>query len=46
MPTATATDPLTFLVVCAALLAVAAVATLLPGLRVLRIDPALSLREE
>jgi len=40
------TDPLTFAVVIAGLLAVAFIATLLPALRILRLDPALTLRAE
>jgi predicted permease len=40
------TDPLTFAVVVAALLTVALVASLIPALRVLRLDPALTLRAE
>lgn len=39
-------DPATFAAVCAAILLVTALATLLPGLRVLRINPAQTLREE
>ena len=40
------TDPLTFAVVIAGLLVVAFVATLIPALRILRLDPALTLRAE
>lgn len=40
------TDPLTFAAVCATILGVAVLASLLPGWRVTRIDPAESLREE
>jgi len=40
------TDPLTFCVVMLGLLAVALVASLVPALRVLRLDPALTLRAE
>lgn len=39
-------DPATFAAVCAAILLVTVLATLLPGLRVLRINPAQTLREE
>ena len=39
-------DPLTFATVVAALLAVAFIASLIPALRVLRLDPALTLRAE
>jgi predicted permease len=42
----TPTDPLTFVVVIATLLAVALLASLVPALRVLRFDPALTLRAE
>ena len=42
----TPNDPLTFGVVVATLLAVAFVASLVPALRVLRLDPALTLRAE
>jgi predicted permease len=42
----TPTDPLTFGVVVATLLAVALVASVIPALRVLRLDPALTLRAE
>jgi len=42
----TATDPLTFAVVIATLLAVALIASLIPAARVLRLDPALTLRAE
>jgi ABC-type antimicrobial peptide transport system permease subunit len=42
----TPTDPLTFGAVIGLLLAVALVASLLPALRVLHLDPALSLRAE
>ena len=42
----TATDPLTFGLVVATLLAVALVASVIPALRVLRLDPALTLRAE
>jgi predicted permease len=41
-----ATDPLTFVSVAALLLVVALAASLLPALRVLRLDPALTLRAE
>jgi ABC-type antimicrobial peptide transport system permease subunit len=40
------TDPLTFALVIAGLLVVAFVATLIPALRILRLDPALTLRAE
>lgn len=40
------TDPLTFVTVAALLLVVALAASLLPALRVLRLDPALTLRAE
>jgi len=40
------TDPLTFAVVMASLLLVAFVATVIPALRILRLDPALTLRAE
>jgi putative ABC transport system permease protein len=40
------TDPLTFAAVIALLLVVALVASLIPALRVLRLDPALTLRAE
>jgi ABC-type antimicrobial peptide transport system permease subunit len=39
-------DPLTFAVVVATLLAVALTASVIPALRVLRLDPALTLRAE
>jgi ABC-type antimicrobial peptide transport system permease subunit len=39
-------DPITLIAVCAVLLAFAVMASLIPGLRVARIDPAASLREE
>jgi ABC-type antimicrobial peptide transport system permease subunit len=42
----TPTDPLTFAAVIGTLLLVAAVASLVPALRVLRLDPALTLRAE
>jgi predicted permease len=42
----TATDPLTFAAVIGTLLAVAFLASVLPALRVLRLDPALTLRAE
>ena len=42
----TATDTLTFAGACGALFLVAALASFLPGLRVARIDPAQSLRDE
>jgi len=42
----TATDPLTFGAVIAVLLAVAVVASVMPALRVLRLDPAQTLRAE
>jgi ABC-type antimicrobial peptide transport system permease subunit len=42
----TPNDPLTFAVVVATLLAVALVASVVPALRVLRLDPALTLRAE
>ena len=42
----TPNDPLTFAVVVVTLLAVALVASLIPALRVLRLDPALTLRAE
>lgn len=42
----TATDPLTFAAVMTALLAVALLASFLPARRVLRLDPALTLRAE
>jgi ABC-type lipoprotein release transport system permease subunit len=42
----TATDPLTFAAVMTALLVVALLASLLPARRVLRLDPALTLRAE
>ena len=42
----TATDPLTFGVVVVTLLAVAFAASVIPALRVLRLDPALTLRAE
>jgi predicted permease len=42
----TATDPVTFIAVIALLLVVAIVASLIPALRVLRLDPALTLRAE
>jgi putative ABC transport system permease protein len=42
----TPTDPLTFGAVIALLLAVALIASLIPALRVLRLDPALTLRAE
>ncbi len=42
----TATDPITFVAVNALLLAVACVASLVPALKVLRLDPALTLRAE
>jgi predicted permease len=42
----TATDPLTFAAVITALLAVALLASILPARRVLRLDPALTLRAE
>lgn len=42
----TATDPLTFAVVIATLLTVALVASLIPAVRVLRLDPAQTLRAE
>jgi predicted permease len=42
----TPTDPLTFAAVIALLLVVALVASLIPALRVLRLDPALTLRAE
>jgi putative ABC transport system permease protein len=41
-----ANDPLTFAVVVAILFAVALFASLIPALRVLRLDPALTLRAE
>jgi ABC-type antimicrobial peptide transport system permease subunit len=41
-----ATDPLTFAAVGAILFAVAATASVLPTLRILRLDPATTLREE
>jgi ABC-type antimicrobial peptide transport system permease subunit len=41
-----ANDPVTFLGVAALLVAVAAVASLLPALRILRLDPAQTLRAE
>jgi hypothetical protein len=40
------TDPTTFLVVAATLLGVTVVATMIPALRLLRLDPALTLRQE
>jgi predicted permease len=40
------TDPITYVVVIGGLLAVALIASLLPALRVLRLDPALTLRAE
>jgi predicted permease len=42
----TSSDPLTFLGVVGTLLAVASVASVVPALRVLRLDPALTLRAE
>src|SRR5204862_3427470 len=42
----TAGDPLTFGVVVATLIGVALVASLIPAMRVLRLDPALTLRAE
>jgi len=42
----TPTDPLTFATVIATLLAVALIASLIPAWRVLRLDPALTLRAE
>ncbi len=42
----TATDPLTFGVVAALLVAVAALASILPALRLTHLDPAVTLREE
>jgi putative ABC transport system permease protein len=42
----TPTDPLTFAAVVATLLAVAFFASAIPALRVLRLDPALTLRAE
>jgi predicted permease len=42
----TATDPLTFVVVAAALVAAAVIATLVPALRASRVDPVVSLRAE
>jgi putative ABC transport system permease protein len=40
------TDPLTFAAVTAGLLAVALLASIIPARRVLRLDPALTLRAE
>ncbi|MGH9695041.1 MAG: hypothetical protein ACRD5Z_12900, partial [Bryobacteraceae bacterium] len=42
----TATDPLTFCVVCAAMLTVATCAALLPAHRAISIDPMQALRQE
>ena len=42
----TTSDPLTFAVVVAILFAVALVASLVPAMRVLRLDPALTLRAQ
>jgi putative ABC transport system permease protein len=42
----TPTDPLTFVGVIVTLLAVALLSSLIPALRVLRLDPALTLRAE
>jgi ABC-type lipoprotein release transport system permease subunit len=42
----TPTDPVTFAAVIVTLLAVALVASVIPALRVLRLDPALTLRAE
>jgi hypothetical protein len=41
-----ATDPLTFIAVAALFLTVAAIASVLPALRILRLDPATTLRQE
>jgi putative ABC transport system permease protein len=41
-----ATDPLTFATPAALLMAVAAIACLVPAARAVRIDPAIALREE
>ena len=41
-----ATDPTTFVLVAVALLAVAALATMVPAMRATRVDPAVALREE
>jgi ABC-type antimicrobial peptide transport system permease subunit len=41
----TASDPLTFVVAASAVLAMALVATLIPSLRILRLDPVRSLRQ-
>jgi predicted permease len=42
----TSSDPLTFVAVVATLLAVALIASVIPAMRVLRLDPALTLRAE
>ena len=42
----TPTDPMTFIAVIATLVSVALVASVVPALRVLRLDPALTLRAE
>jgi ABC-type antimicrobial peptide transport system permease subunit len=42
----TATDPVTFLCVAALLVAIAAAASLIPALRLTRLDPAETLRQE
>ena len=41
-----ATDPLTFAAVGALFLAIASIASILPALRILRLDPAVTLRQE
>ena len=41
-----ATDPLTFAIVALALIAVAALSSMIPALRLTRLDPAQTLRDE